>query len=118
MLRGSIVIQQRLFDDDSPSKWERVRRDQTSFLKLAVERFPNAVSVDELPGSEAKFPDGGKWRGPGIRELSEQGLIRATGAKRSDRPSRKMGLTSVWTIADFPKAVSALNRMIDQLKTR
>jgi hypothetical protein len=118
MLRGSIVIQQRLFDDDSPTKWERVRRDQTSFLKLAVSRFPNAVSVDEIPGSEAKFTDGGKWRGPGIRDLCERGLIRACGAKRSDRKSRKMGLTSVWTVADFPKAVSALNRMIEQQKTR
>jgi hypothetical protein len=118
MLGRAIMKQLRLFDDDSLSKGERVRRDQTSFLQLAVLKFPNAVSVDEIPGSEEKFPDGGKWRGPGIRELCEWGLIRACGAKRSDRKSRKMGLTNIWTVADFPKAVSALNRMIEQQKTR
>lgn len=63
------------------------------------------VTVDDVVRSvDEPWPDGGRWAGPAIRELADDGLIVASGAVNSKRKSRHSGLTHSWTLGNSQAA--------------
>ncbi|TWU33739.1 hypothetical protein [Novipirellula artificiosorum] len=108
------MIQQTLFDAgltvysvfignpvELRSMGDRSRAAQLALLTVLQKSRSGKASTDDIVRDSSKaYGDGGKWLGPAVRELVNNGVIRQCGADRSKRTARHGGLLTVWEIAD------------------
>jgi hypothetical protein len=108
------MIQQTLFDAgltvyavfvgnpvELRSLGDRSRAAQLALLTVLLKSRSGKASTDDIVrDSSQPYGDGGKWLGPAVRKLADDGLIRHIGAERSKRAARHSGLLTVWEIAD------------------
>ncbi|QDT10198.1 hypothetical protein [Planctomycetes bacterium K23_9] len=95
---------------------DRSRAAQLALLTVLLKRRSGkATANDIVRDSSAVYPDGGKWLGPAIRQLADDGLIRLCGACRSKRTSRNSGLLSEWELIDRKAAKQRVKRLKNAL---
>ena len=102
----------------------RVLKLQREFLQALLRSPTGTACIDDATTAEdnaRSFRDGGKWRGPAIRELAIRELIEPVcdAASRrvvllSRRPSRHSGTIGLWRGGD----AAAIDRFIKQLNKR
>ena len=92
---------------DSLSRRYRLERDFLAALAAAPDGIATVDDATSPEALAAAYVDSGKWVGPIIRELADQGIIRpvkdTTGrrcVKTSIRRSRKSGCVSFWFLND------------------
>ncbi|TWT70959.1 hypothetical protein [Crateriforma conspicua] len=91
---------------------DRCRAAQLALLTVLLQSRSGTGSVDDITREPWRpYPDGGKWLGPAICQLSKDKLIRSVGAKGSDRAPRRGGLLRQWEIADRDKAILRAERL-------
>lgn len=83
------------------SSGDKGRAVQLAMLSVLLKKRKGTASANDIVRDSSRpYPDGGKWLGPAIRQLSDDGLIRLSGASRSKRASRNGGLLCEWELAD------------------
>jgi hypothetical protein len=91
---------------------DRRRAAQLALLNVLLRSRTGTACTDDIVRDSSKaYDDGGKWLGPAIRELQDDGLIRQCGANRSKRESRNGGLLNRWEIADESAARTKVRRL-------
>ena len=92
---------------DSLARRYRLERDFLAALSAAPDGIATVDDATDPEALAAAYVDSGKWVGPVIRELADQGIIRpvrdATGrrcVKTSTRRSRKSGHVTFWFLND------------------
>lgn len=91
---------------------DRSRAAQLALLTVLLKSRSGKASADDIVRDSSKaYGDGGKWLGPAIRELADDGFIRRCGADRSKRQARHSGLLTVWEIADRASVKRKVRRL-------
>lgn len=91
---------------------DKSRAAQLALLTVLLKSRSGIASTDDIVRDSSKpYDDGGKWLGPAIRELVDDGLIRACGANRSKRESRHGGLLNLWEIDNEVAAKQKVRRL-------
>jgi hypothetical protein len=85
----------------------RLERDFLAALAAATDGIATIDDATEKEALASAYSDSGKWVGPVIRELADQGIIQpvrdTTGrrcVKTSTRRSRKSGHVTFWLLTD------------------
>lgn len=91
---------------------DKRRAAQLALLSVLLQSRSGQASTDDIVRDSSRpYDDGGKWLGPAIRELVDDGLIRPCGADQSKRQSRNGGLRHVWELVDEALAKRKVRRL-------
>ena len=85
------------------------------FLDALVGK-PCGMSADDASSDlRMKHVDGGKWKGPLVRSLAADGLIRPIGAVKSRRLARNGGLLHQWVSKDHVAVIRRRDSILASL---
>lgn len=97
----------------SYAKQDRIIRLELRFLDALTKAGTGTLDLAE-DDLQQTCHDGGKWRGSIPMRLARDGLIVATGYKKSTRRARHAGLLTIWAILDAA-AVNARRQVLRML---
>lgn len=94
------------------SESDKARAAQLAILESLLGSATGRVMVDDIVRDLSQpFPDGGRWLGPAVKQLAQDGLIQAVDVTNSRRKSRNGGLSHVWCLADVKAATAKAKRL-------
>lgn len=98
---------------------DKAKAAQLALLELMSKKPDGTYTTDDILRSlDEPFEDGGKWLGPAIRELCEDGLIQSVDVVQSERKSRHSGYVTAWKVADLPNALRRIRLLKQFLELR